>query len=62
MILYKEGLQALFYLNMKKNLDISVVIPVFNEEESLVELNNQILNSIDKSKTYELIYINDGST
>ena len=47
---------------MKKNLDISVVIPVFNEEESLVELNNQILNSIDKSKTYELIYINDGST
>ena len=47
---------------MKKNLDISVVIPVFNEEESLVELNNQILNSIDKNKTYELIYINDGST
>ena len=47
---------------MKKNLDISVVIPVFNEEESLIELNNQILNSIDKNKTYELIYINDGST
>ena len=46
---------------MKKNLDISVVIPVFNEEESLVELNNQILDSIDKNKTYELIYINDGS-
>ena len=47
---------------MKKNLDISVVIPVFNEEESLVELNNQILNSINENNTYELIYVNDGST
>ena len=46
---------------MKHNLDISVVIPVFNEEDSIIELNSQILNVIQENYSYELIYINDGS-
>ena len=46
---------------MKDNLDISVVIPVFNEEDSIIELNTQILNVIQENYSYELIYINDGS-
>ena len=47
---------------MKHIIDISVIIPVFNEEESLIELNKQILNAIADKFSYELIYVNDGSS
>ena len=47
---------------MKDALDISVIIPVFNEEDSIIELNNQISNAIQAKYSYELIYINDGSS
>jgi len=43
-------------------IDISVVIPLFNEEESLPELTawiKKIMN--DNSFTYEIIFIDDGS-
>lgn len=46
---------------MKKTL--TIIIPLFNEEQSLKELNNKIItviNSIDLN--YEIIYIDDGST
>ncbi len=44
---------------------ISFVIPVFNEQDSLVELFRQIkqvLKSELSSYNYEVIFINDGST
>ncbi len=42
---------------------ISVVIPVYNEEENIKELYKQIDRSLGNYKyTYEIIYINDGST
>ncbi|PZX51811.1 glycosyltransferase involved in cell wall biosynthesis [Algoriphagus ratkowskyi] len=42
---------------------ISVVVPVFNEEESLPELTQWISRVMhDHGFSYELIYINDGST
>ncbi|MCB9033550.1 MAG: glycosyltransferase family 2 protein [Chitinophagales bacterium] len=43
-------------------MDISVVIPVFNEAENLSKLSvelNRVLQSMNKS--YELIFVNDGS-
>ncbi len=44
-------------------MDISFVIPVFNEEESLEELYNRITEQMKVlSKTYELIFIDDGSS
>lgn len=44
-------------------LDISVVIPLFNEEESLVELTEWIRNVMAENKfTYEILLIDDGST
>lgn len=46
---------------MKNKPSISVVIPVFNESQSLQELN-QLLERTLKGYDYELIYINDGST
>lgn len=42
-------------------MKISVVIPLFNEEESLKELFSVIQNSIPKEFSYEVIFVDDGS-
>ena len=47
----------------EKNIDISIVIPVYNEQDSLPTLYNNIIAVIDKiNKSYELIFIDDGSS
>lgn len=47
----------------KKQTDISVVTPVYNEEESLKELFAKIESVFNRlDKTYEVIFIDDGST
>lgn len=44
-------------------LDISVIVPVYNEQESLPELNNWISGVMqDHGFSYEVIFVNDGST
>ena len=44
-------------------MDISVIIPLYNEDESLPELTAWIERVMDENKfTYEIIFINDGST
>ena len=45
---------------MKK---ISIIVPIYNEEESLPFLKNRLLNTISKIKNYEIeiILVNDGS-
>ena len=44
------------------NKQISVVIPVYNEEEVLESLFQRLFPAMDKLKsTYEIIFINDGS-
>jgi len=43
--------------------DISVVVPVFNEEESITELTHWISRVMkDHGFSYEVVFINDGST
>lgn len=43
--------------------EFSVIIPVFNEEESLSELISSILESFKSfDRSYEIIFIDDGST
>ena len=42
-------------------MKISFVIPVYNEKDSLEELYNEIVAGVG-SKTYEIIFIDDGST
>lgn len=45
------------------SVQISVVIPLFNEEESLPELHDWIVRVMEKNSfTYEIIFVNDGST
>jgi glycosyltransferase involved in cell wall biosynthesis len=45
------------------NIDISVIIPLFNEDESLPELSDWIMRVMKENNfSYEVIYIDDGST
>jgi len=44
-------------------LKISIILPVLNEEENLVEMNAEITGVAEKmDDDYEIIYIDDGST
>ena len=43
-------------------MDISVIVPLYNEEESLPELHAWIKRVMDENKfSYEIIFVNDGS-
>ncbi|HOW25921.1 MAG TPA: glycosyltransferase family 2 protein [Bacteroidales bacterium] len=44
-------------------MDLSIIIPLFNEEESLNELASWIARVVDKEGlSYEIIFVDDGST
>jgi undecaprenyl-phosphate 4-deoxy-4-formamido-L-arabinose transferase len=48
---------------MADRIDVSVLVPALNEEESLQELNERLEAALESTgKAYEIIYINDGST
>ena len=43
-------------------LDLSVIVPLYNEVESLPDLNKQIVQVVEKNKySYEILYMDDGS-
>ncbi len=45
-----------------KKLDLSLVIPVFNESQSLPRLYQEMIESCSKlNKTFEIIFVDDGS-
>ena len=47
---------------MKSITELSIIIPVFNEEESILELAEEISGVMKElSAEYELIFIDDGS-
>ncbi len=48
----------------QNKIEISIILPVYNEEIHLQELHNSLVEVLENSlkKTYELIYVNDGST
>lgn len=44
-------------------IEITVIIPVYNSSNTIIELNKRIQTSLlEISNDYEIIYINDGST
>ena len=48
---------------MDQKIQISVIVPLFNEEESLPELSAWIKRVMDREKfSYEVIFVDDGST
>lgn len=47
----------------RKPIFVSVVVPLYNEEESLHELTGNIIASMkDVGKPYEIVFVDDGST
>lgn len=48
---------------MKQNIQISVVVPMFNEEGNAVLLHREIMAVLEKMQTsFEIIFVNDGSS
>jgi len=48
---------------MNSNVSLSIVVPIFNEEESLPFLVNQLLEVLrPMEETFELVLVNDGSS
>lgn len=50
------------YQEETKKIDLSVVVPIFNEEDNVGELHKKIKNACERlEKTFEIIFIDDGS-
>ena len=48
---------------MNSNIALSIVVPIYNEEESLPFLVNQLLEVLEPmEETFELVLVNDGSS
>lgn len=48
---------------MVKPIDISIIIPLYNEDESLPELHDWIVRVMNENAySYEILFVNDGST
>ena len=48
---------------MNSNVSLSIVVPIYNEEESLPFLVNQLLDVVrPMDETFELVLVNDGSS
>lgn len=48
---------------MDKNIEISIVVPLYNEEESVEILHDSIRNVMDEmGKPHEIIFVDDGSS
>ncbi len=47
-------------------MKFSIVIPLYNEAENIIQLNNELLSALKESNNsdneFEIIYVNDGST
>lgn len=47
---------------MESGKKISVIVPCFNEEEGLKVFNKTLMAALPEKYTYEIIYVNDGSS
>ncbi|MCH2451137.1 MAG: glycosyltransferase family 2 protein [Gracilimonas sp.] len=45
-----------------KSPEVSIVVPVFNEDESLPELEQAIADALNPTFSYEIIFVDDGSS
>ncbi len=48
---------------MNNQISVSIVIPIFNEEESITQLVEEVLNAMRPTKeNFEIVLVNDGSS
>jgi glycosyltransferase involved in cell wall biosynthesis len=47
---------------MKKKNNVSIIVPVFNEEENLVPLLQRLFEALEYDKNFEVLFVDDGST
>ena len=47
---------------MKNQFDISILVPVYNEQDSITTLYSELKENLDKLYNWEVLFINDGST
>ena len=45
-----------------QTIQISIIIPVFNEDQSVLKVLNRIHETVESKTSFEIIVINDGST
>ena len=41
--------------------DISIVIPIYNEQDNIIQLIKEVRASLEKKINYEIIIVDDGS-
>jgi glycosyltransferase involved in cell wall biosynthesis len=46
----------------KSDVELSVVVPLYNEEQSVAELARKVDEALANDYNYELIFVDDGST
>lgn len=49
-------------MDQTQQLELSVVIPVYNEEDSVQKLYEEIVEAVCSIESYEIIFVDDGST
>ncbi len=47
---------------MVEKLDISVIIPVYNEQDFLENIYTQVVEALEGKYSFEIVFVNDGST
>ena len=48
--------------HINPSIDLSVIIPIYNEQDSIPELHRRLTDTVAKiTDSYEFIFINDGS-
>jgi len=49
--------------NKPTRLDVSVFLPVYNEQDNIEQLNLKLTDALERlGRSYEVIYVDDGST
>lgn len=61
LVLFEKGFQS-EYKRLKKFFKVSVVIPAYNEEDTIEKTVNSVLNLDYPKNKLEIIVVNDGST
>ena len=47
---------------VNKNIDVSIVVPLLNEQDNIAQLYSQINEAMQNCGGYEIVFVDDGST